>query len=67
MANTLTGLIPTIYKGLDTVSRELVGFIPSVSRDTSESMASLNQTIRIPIAVGDIGDVTPGRLCPRRR
>lgn len=65
MANTLTGLIPTIYKGLDTVSRELVGFIPSVSRDTSESMASLNQTIRIPIAaVGDIGDVTPGAYAP---
>jgi hypothetical protein len=65
MANTLTGLIPTIYKGMDTVSRELVGFVPSVSRDTSESMASLNQVIRVPVAtIGDIGDVTPGPYAP---
>ena len=65
MANTLTGLIPTIYRGLNTVSRELVGFIPSVSRDTSESMASLNQIIRVPQgAVGGIGDVTPASYAP---
>lgn len=65
MANTLTGLIPTIYKGMDVVSRELVGFIPSVSRDTSESMASLNQKIRIPVAsVGAIGDIKPGACAP---
>ncbi len=65
MANTLTGLIPTIYRGLDTVSRELVGFVPSVSRDTSESMASLDQVIRVPVAtIGEIGDVAPGPYAP---
>lgn len=65
MANNLTGLVPTIYRGLDIVSRELVGFVPSVSRDTSENMASINQVIRVPVAdVGGINDVTPGAYAP---
>lgn len=48
MANTLTGLIPTIYSNLDIISREMVGLIPAVAVNASAERAALNQTIRIP-------------------
>lgn len=50
MANTLTNLIPTIYEALNVVSRERVGFIPAVQKNSSAERAALNQSIRIPIA-----------------
>jgi hypothetical protein len=50
MANTLTNLIPDFYTALDVVSRERVGFIQAVSRDSSADSAALNQTLRIPVA-----------------
>lgn len=49
MANTLTGLIPTIYESLDIVAREMVGFIPAVERNFSAERAALNQSILVPI------------------
>ena len=61
MANTLTGLIPTLYEALNVVSRENIGFIPSVRMDSNAERAGLNQTVRVPLAeAGELEDITPG-------
>lgn len=63
--NTLTGLIPTIYESLDIVSRELVGFIPAVSRNSSAERAAKDQTIRIPIApASSATSISPANVSP---
>jgi hypothetical protein len=49
MANTLTNLIPEMHEALDVVSREMVGMIPAVSRNSGVERAALDQTVRIPI------------------
>lgn len=65
MANTLTNLIPVMYQGLDIVARELVGFIPAVSKDVKADSAAVGQTIRTPvIPAATTGDIAPGQLPP---
>ena len=64
-ANTLTDLIPDLYAGLDVVSRELVGFIPSVNRNTGVERAAVGEAVRWPV-VGAMGtfNVTPAMAIP---
>jgi len=65
MANTLTSLIPDLYESLDTVSRELVGFIPAVAMDANAERAAVGQTVRSFVApASTAADITPGQLPP---
>lgn len=65
MSNTLTGLIPTIYTALDVVSREQVGFIPAVARNSKADAAAKGQTVTAPVApVATTTDITPGPTAP---
>ncbi len=61
MANTLTGIIPTLYEALNTISREMVGMIPAVRRDSNAERAAVGQTVRVPLGEsGALEDITPG-------
>lgn len=61
MANTLTGLIPVIYEGLDKVSREQVGAVRAVTLDSKAESAAVNQSVRSHITPSaTLEDVTPG-------
>jgi hypothetical protein len=61
MANTLTGLIPTLYESMNIVARELTGFIPAVARNSSAERAAVGETVRYPIvAASALEAITPG-------
>lgn len=63
--NTLTGLIPDLYSGLNVVSRELVGFIPAVSRNTGAERAAVGENVKWPIApAATVVDVSPAMAIP---
>lgn len=50
MANILTPFIPDLYQALDEVSRELVGFVPSVARNSSAARAAVGENVIVPIS-----------------
>lgn len=63
--NNLTAIIPDLYAGLDTVSRELVGFLPSVFRNSNAERAAVNQPVVYPIAPAPTRfNVTPAMSVP---
>jgi len=65
MANTLTGLIPVIYKAMNKTARELTGSILAVQQNRQDmngvETAAKDQTVRIPIAPAtSLESITPG-------
>jgi hypothetical protein len=65
VSNTITAVLPSIYAGLDQVSRELIGMIPAMQRDATMEAAAVGQTVTVPVvppATG--GNITPGSVPP---
>ncbi len=64
--NTLTNLIPDAYAALDVVARELVGFIPAVTRDPVADRVAVGQNIRIPQTAANTAgrDIVPAMALP---
>ena len=64
-ANTLTNLIPSLYQGMDIVSRELTGFIPGATRSATAERAAVGQTTTYPISpAANVSDVAPSNITP---
>lgn len=64
-ANVLTRLLPDLYASLNYVSRELIGTIPGVSRNTGAERAAVGQSVVWPVAPeANVVDITPAMAIP---
>lgn len=64
-ANNLDAIIPHLYEGLDVVSRELVGMIPSAFRNTGVERAAVGQSVIYDVAPPQSAfDITPSMEIP---
>jgi hypothetical protein len=64
-ANTLTGLIPMVEDAADKISREMVGFIPSVYVNAKAEQVAKDQNITYPIVpTASASDATPSMTLP---
>lgn len=66
-ANSYTNLVSDVYAALDVVSRELVGFIPSVTRNSSAARCALNaNALRGAVVPANTaaGDITAAMALP---
>ncbi len=68
MANFNTGLtplIPDIYDALNTVNRELVGFVPAVYKNSNAERVAVGENLRYPIArESNVQDTTSSMAIP---
>ncbi len=58
--NTITNIIPNLFAAMDIVSREQVGFVSAVTRDSRVDRVALNQTVNVPV----VGAATPVSITP---
>ena len=64
-ANSLNALVPAIYQALYVTSRELTGFIPSVSRVVGAERVAVGQSITYPVSPEQVAyDITPSMTVP---
>jgi len=50
MSNTITSLIPDAISAMEVVSRELVGLVPAVARNSTAEATAKGTTVRSPVA-----------------
>ncbi len=63
MANTITPFVPDLFKSMDVVSREQVGMIPAVSRDSGAERAAVGEKVYSPVApAASLVSISPGQL-----